>query len=212
MIYLYFDIETFAGEKPSLSEVKVPANYKKEDTIQKYREDNLEDHWRKQSLDKFKCQVVCISAYLPEYDKWFSETGSNEKILIQQFEDWIVDTVGEHNLINVTFVGKYISEFDLPILRIRALKYRMKLSTIIPSKRYSDRCINIEDRILGTSYKDTVSLSKLLAYFDLEPKLQNGGDVFDLWLNKEYEAIEEYCKDDVLKVYELGKIVGLLHS
>lgn len=208
---ILLDIETF-GNKPTLDEVKVPSNYKKEEAIQKYKEEHLDEQWRKNALNKFESSVIAISAYYPYEEKWFSVVSENEEELMKEFDRWLIDEVGHQRSLSAKWVGAFIGEFDLPIIRLRAIKYGLKhLALCMPNAKFSDRYEDILSSFMGTSYKDSVSVKTLAKYFGLDGKTDglDGSAVHDLWLNKEYEKIAEYCKGDVKLEYELHKLLKM---
>lgn len=214
MIEIYIDIETFSGKKPSVEELTVPKTFKKAESIQKWKDDpkNLDEVWRKQSLDRFKCQVISIAVIIDngvEMKKDFL-TSESEEELILWLERTLFDNIRDIDLISAQWITYYGNNFDLPILTLRALKYgRKDLFAIIPHKKWDNHSYDLSDVFKFTDYQSKASMKTLLDYFGLEGKTNDmdGGKVHDAFLNKEYNRIGEYCMGDVEALVGLKELL-----
>lgn len=207
---LALDIETFGGEKPDVEEVKVPASYKKPESIQKYKEEHLDEYWRSLALDKYKCQVIAISVVAPSFGIDEYKVSENEKDLIQWLEDILIDRIGEQHSLSLRYVTFNGNAFDLPILALRALKYgNNRLFSRLPTKKWSEFSEDLFNTFKFTDYQGKVSLAKLLEFFSLEGKGEDmtGSMVHDAWLNGEHDKIGRYCLEDSRRLITLKNLL-----
>lgn len=207
---LYLDIESLPGaEKPKLEDISAPKNYKDEEKILAYKEDKLEEEYRKQALDSMKGRVLCIGYQFE--DSPFEEQAPEviyevtEKETIKRFNDLLM------NMRPMFFIGHNILEFDLTWIWRKLIQYEFyDAARMIPRKKFDDR---VQDTMLiwaGPNFKDKVSLDSLAKFLGIESKKEgmDGSQVYDMWLQGRHEEIKEYCKDDVRIVREIYKRIG----
>ena len=132
-----------------------------------------------------------------------SIAGKNESELI----DWFLDNISGLGS-DVVFTGHYL-QFDVNTMRLAIIRndkikdvHNKYLSNkpLFPFKKYSP------------SYIDTYDMynTKLdnLAYTVLgENKVNNGSEVYKMYVNNEFDKIREYVKDDAQKSFRIAEIL-----
>jgi 3'-5' exonuclease len=218
--FMYLDIETVPSSKeaiydlpikPELSDVKignrkgeVAEAYRKEQLpslISKWEEDcvkakeNAESEIRKESLDPLKAKVFCVGY---AFDDSPTEIISGEESYIIGRLDYLISEFGQ-KVVNMSFVGYNIKDFDCEILLHRAVKYRKgklfrylkdaniyELSEMIKFNKYSKRYYKFDD---------------ILKFYGLPGKEDgiDGSLVYDYVKAGRKEEIYNYCAKDVDK-------------
>lgn len=217
---IVFDLETIPGEeKPGPEDIKVPSNYTKPETIEKYRNDpdRINQEWIKQSLSFIKGRIHTIAWKInnePTQNLWHD--GSDEEGLLKRFEEALIKTFRDHygsdTLYGVTWVGHNIKRFDMPYIWLRARKY--KCNTLIKVFGESPRDIKMEDTMLWAnfnSYKEYVSMDAACKLFGLPGKAEmDGSQVFSYWQAGKNKEIGQYGADDVDRTHALAKALGII--
>ena len=193
--YIYLDIETVRGDvPPSRDEIKVPANYTKPETIEKYISDNLEDIWDKEALNDLKGQIVCIGFSLNDGPVVVFE--GDEKSILEELE---------HNIstANQGSYSEYVVYnglgFDLPYIWHKAIKHDLhKLKSQIPHEKFSKRVFDVMIEWAGTDYSRKVGMKDVAKFLGI-PVFDgvDGSKVGQLWRSGEKQKVVEYCKHDV---------------
>jgi DNA polymerase elongation subunit (family B) len=214
------DLETIPGLiKPTPEDIKVPANYKKEETIIAYKNnpENLNAAWVKQSLSFIQGRIHTIAWKVnSETTQTLWHDGSDEGGLLKRFEEALIKTYADHYgtsvMYGTTWVGHNIKKFDMPYLWLRARKY--KCDTLLKMLGATPRDIKMEDTMLWAnfnSYKEYVSLDAACKLFSLPGKgAMDGSQVFGAWQAGENKKIGEYGKDDVDRTYNLAEALGII--
>ena len=218
--HIVVDIESIPDpEKPRPEEIKVPAQYKKPESIAAYQSDpkNINEQWKKQALSYIDGRIHTIAWKInsePALSLWHD--GSDEEGLFKRFEGALVKTFRDHygseTMYGTTWVGHNIKRFDMPYLWLRARKY--KCDALIRMLGASPRDVKMEDTMLWlnfNSYKDYVSLDNACKLFGLPGKSKmDGSEVFAYWQAGKNKEIGEYGKDDVEKTYNVGVALGMI--
>lgn len=217
MSLLYIDLETSAyvdiiQEEDYLE--FVPRNYKKDESIKKFIDDNKPELSKKiiktRSLDPLQCKVICIS-YSFNGQKPQAITGKEEtilEILQTKIQDYIKEEGG--SITGLSLVGHNIKKFDAPILYLRACKYDLD-----PLKQllYFTRRDIIDTMEMGSYYVygHMVSLDSLCKFFRVEsPKSKmDGSMVYDFYKQGRIEDIAKYCNEDVQALIDIYKKLSL---
>lgn len=204
---VYFDLETFAGfDKPSISDIKAPENYKDEAKILAYKEEHLDVAWRKQALDSFKGVVISCAYAIDNNPVQCIFNPTSEKDLMTELAE--VFTSISYPLL-VTHNGK---RFDFVWLWHRAVKYKLNaLRTMLPHKddgRFSH--VDIMDVFSVTAYgSDTwKSLDDMCLFLGLNGKGGIKGDrVHNMFLEGKYDDIINYNKNDTEMIRTIYKMI-----
>ena len=217
--HITFDIETIpGGDYPTRGDLKVPAQMKKQETIDKWLDDpaNLEITYKKRSLSYIEGQIFCI-AYKMDDEPTKVVWNNNEDDLIRNFEAAICgefQTRFDNDVIHpVTWVGHNVKGFDIPYLWLRARKYNCeKLLTVMG---HNPNDVKFDDTMqwscVTDKYKGMVSLDKACKLFGLPGKSgMSGKDVYPAWKDERYQEIADYCIDDVDKTHALAKRLGIM--
>ncbi len=201
MSTIFLDIETIPGPtKPNRDELKVPGNISKPETIEKWKDENLETEWKREALNSMKGQIICIgfiSDNFPEGMTFSVSKPVNEPNILHRLVEMIKseDEIVGHNILG----------FDAPFIYHRCMKYGSKPPLQFHTKHHE----MLHDTMLMFDpfrWKQFYSLKDMAAFFDI-PKNNDttGGDVFDLYQKGEFDKIREHCLDDVRvtkQVYE----------
>lgn len=204
---IIIDIETVGdGERLTREQVKVPATYKKEDSIAKWLDENageyIEEEYRKRALVPHKCRVVCIA--LKVDDNEISHLSDDEKEVMEWLDASIKDLT--NNPYEIEWVGVNIRSFDMVILRQRAWKYGLKSLSLALNQKVTD----IMDIFTGSRYKDyLVSKDEMCKFFGIPADGDSGSMVYDWWVKHEWNDIVQHCINDVRKEYELYQKISI---
>ena len=218
---MVFDIETVGVEFDSLDEIS-------KDFLLKFAEDEnaIKEIKEGTSFSPLTGQVVAIGILNPDTDKgavYFqadSKTKNyekdnaqyiaceNEKELLAKFWE-----VASHYDQFITFYGR---GFDCPYLIIRSAIHKIKPTKNLMPNRYETEQfgkiithVDLLDRLtFFGSFRGRRSLHLWCQAFGIEsPKAKGttGYEVADLYKNKKYKEIAEYCFDDIKATRELYK-------
>ena len=208
---LYIDIETIPGAESGKDsvKVKVPANYKKQSTIDDYIADHKEEAYRKQSFDGGYGQVCAISAAVDDgeaFDIWLGNCRDAETAILNAAFAAIGHLLDGHS--NPYVCGHFVSGFDLRFLMHRCVVLGVKmphwLQTTCNAAAWSDK---IRDTMtLWAGARGSISLDELCTILGIEGKGDiDGSMVYGMWLAGEHEKIGEYCSQDVEKVRAVNR-------
>lgn len=210
------DFETYRWEgelfeqmlKDTVDAVEAPGNYKKEESIKKYLDEErpkVADAFRqKAALSPLTGRLLVASLAIEKFDpeaqeaaiadpdnldsRWdfkffLAKTDDEEKELIRQVDDLLDD---QKPKLLVTFSGR---DFDIPFFIGRALINNMALRWPMPSYKYDRRHFDMRDAI------PKGPLDHWLRAVLGEPKAGSGADV-DGWVKEEnWDALFNYCQD-----------------
>jgi predicted PolB exonuclease-like 3'-5' exonuclease len=217
MTRLYFDIETLPAIHWTEEEVdayvrsKVPANYSKPETIEKWVVENKLDVFSKTALDWKLGHILCIGVALEEYPPVIIPCDvdpTNDEVVTRGLWDFIEREVEPMQRKYLTWVGHNIISFDLRWLFARALRWCPELALCIPWRR-NDRSVEDTAHLwVGPDYKSYVKLDDVCSFMGFKTKEDSGlsGDkVYEAWMEGRIEEIHEYCLDDVERVRMVRK-------
>ena len=197
--FVYFDIETIPDQSPNALEwaienVKIPANYKKQETIEEYRQSKGAEVVEKTALNGWKGHVCCIG-----WDK-NGECKTSSVRDVKDERDAIYEFFATFDKYKpATPVGHNIISFDIPFLTARAICLGIKL----PNTQAWPR----NPRPWASGINDTMQMAGEMISLDLLSKATggsgkgeyNGGAVHGLWKAGLHQEIACYCLDDVAK-------------
>lgn len=200
MNYVYFDTETIPDQSDDAIEkaaksVNVPGNYKKQETIDAYIEEQKHIAHAKTALDGFTGHVCAIG--------WERDGHMQSGIVrdLQDEKECIKTFFSDLPRHECTLVGHNIGGFDIKFITRRALVLgiQLPLPNIWPRdvKPWGDE---IFDTMACLGQNKYVSLDTLCNLFGIEGKGDvNGSMVAHLWETKDFDTIDAYVRDDVTK-------------
>lgn len=211
--FLYLDIETIpATEAEIIAEIEAsvtpPASMKKPETIAKWEAEDkpkaVADAVAKTSFDGAFGKVCCIgwawndaeTNYAMQHPGHVSEAN-----VLQAF-----GAGRGPGFSPPVIVGHFVSGFDIRFLWQRAFVLGVKMPAWFPRdpKPWSDRVHDTMTMWAGN--KDSISLDKLCKALGIPGKgNMTGADVAGMWARGEYEAVAEYCRDDVERVRQVHR-------
>jgi hypothetical protein len=206
-----FDIETLqCTDIDAIAElaatIKPPATYKKQDTIDKWFEENKESELKeliaKTSFNSILGSVACIAWQHNDGDVCSSMPNESEGDIIQNFYDDISSR-------DIVFCGQNIAGFDLPFLKHRSMILYIKppssLLAAMNAKPW-DNCIQDTMLMWSPDREKRVSMDKLCKAFGITGKGGfDGSQVNNEWINGDRQKVISYCKDDVRRTREIYK-------
>lgn len=202
---LTIDIETIpSGNKLSVEEMKAeaPKNYKNEDTILKWCEENIDLEFRKRSLNSLKGRLLCISVKWDDKPSHIIKYNEDEKVMIEEFAGILKKL--ERHIQSTAFLGHNVKSFDIRWLLQRAFKYDNKdLIRFLPSSKFDKRIVDTNDLFNQGVYGAYVKLKDMCEFLGVPtPKDDiDGSEVYDVYLQGDLERIYTYCGKDTDATY-----------
>jgi DNA polymerase elongation subunit (family B) len=206
---LTIDIETMPPdlEEEELREIaalKLPRTIKKADSIEKWVSDFAAKgkQYERLSLDTLFADIVSIAVKKGDGQTvcWVADDDA-EMRPIDYFARTLADVIESGPFV---LIGHNIIAFDAPILwrHLKANGYHQLAAAIRPAGKY--RSSQYYDTMLQYP-GDRMHGLKLLAVANGWPVVDgfSGAAVYQAWLDKEYQAIEEYNINDVELTWKL---------
>ena len=170
--------------------VKAPGNYKKQESIDKWLDDNRESEAKKlidkTALDGTYGSIRCIGYAIDQEDP-IVIIGMPENEILSVFFGIISGNRGQ-------LIGHNVKDFDLKFIMQRAI-----INSVVPPsvfgdymKRYSD--ITYDTMTEWAGYGKRISLENLAQALVGRGKTGNGADVFKMT----DDECAKYCADDVI--------------
>lgn len=198
------DIETIPGQAPWITEsidVPVPGNYKKPESIQKWKEDVkpglLEEQYSRCGLAAETGEIICIGVAVGDKDPMVFQ--GPEIYILTEFMNLIRDI----KLSTQEFpklIGHNLIAFDLPFIYRRCLVNGVKMPYEFkkPAELKPWDSNIVDTMVEWCGLRGHISLDKLCKVFGLESKGDiTGKDVWPLYQAGKLAEIVEYCKHDV---------------
>ena len=210
---IYIDIETIPGQadwikEESFSTVSPPGQYKKQESIDKWMEENgeqaKEEVWRKTGLNGSRGEIICIAWAVNDGDieSVHRDLGGSEADLLRGFYAMLNASMDSQ------WVGHYISGFDLRFIWQRSVINKVKPSINIPydAKPWGREVFDTKiewDGVKSSGFGSLDSVCKALGY-DGKGDI-DGSKVWDYVKDGRIDEVVDYCKDDVEKARLLHK-------
>lgn len=231
--YVYIDLETIPDGNIEDFELtkEVPKNYKDPEKIKQWQDEQREEQFLRQSLDTNRAKILTIGAATDqEQPQCFIDLVEyDEKIILQEFENYlqsqiselIKEGVGEERYMfhDIVFVGHNIKKFDLQILFVKSVKYKMPLlgSLVHPARqRYNNgKSYDTMEIWGGADAYNFVSLDTIAKAMDIQGKKSgmDGSQVYPKFKEGKVDEIISYQRDDVELVrnvfLNLKNIIGV---
>lgn len=208
---LFFDIETIPDQGPGAIEkaadlVKVPANYKKLEVIEQYRQDHAEDEYRKTALKGIAGEICSMAWALDDGEVQGIIRKSSEVDLLRTFFDIVSAKSSKHGSGDypyLTWIGHNIIEFDLRFLKQRCLVNNVRPAFHIPADARHGK--NVFDTMREwAGWKGYVSQDALCQAFGIDTDTNmDGSMVWDFYQAGRYDDILAYNRNDVRLVRAL---------
>lgn len=193
----------------------------------------IEAAWRANSLDKFKSIIIALSYQLDDGPivklkgsttlTVHKDITDEDELLIRKALDIEQDILEDLNKVitglkseaNLLYwVHWNGSEFDLPILGLRALKYRhTTLFNAMPNNEKDKRNVDLMKRITPTIWKSFHSMKSICEYLGIPCKEGDidGSKVHDYFRAGKHDEISDYCGGDVEVLGPLSIRLGCDH-
>ena len=203
---IFIDIETIPDQRDGALEnaaelVKVPANYKKPEAIEKYRKDHAEEEYLKTGL-KGIAGEICSIAWAFDHESVQSVcrgcNANDESDLLNEFFDQLLCSTknGEGEYPRLTWIGHNVIDFDLRFLKQRSLIRRIRPPILIPADA-KHGSVAFDTMKEWAGWKGFVGLDALCTAFGFAGKSMSGTDVWPLFQKGEFRTIREYNIADV---------------
>ena len=213
---IYFDIETIPTQSDNIknyiqSNLTPPANYKKQETIDAWIEENKDLAYRKTALNGGFGQIVCIGYAINDNDVrtiYFDDWATSEGDILKTFFNELIECYRPSADITPHFIGHNIENFDLRFIYQRAIVLGVKPPAFLPlnSKSYNNMYI-FDTMTEWAGKRNYVSLNEICFSLDIQPKRDeiDGSKVWDFVKEGKLKQVADYCADDVEKVRAIYK-------
>lgn len=213
---IYIDIETIPTQNQShkdfiLANLTPPSNYKNQESINKWIEENKEKAINSTSLDGTFGEIAVISVAINDEpvqtfyrEDW--ESADREKDILERFNAYMK---GKFNVDHSVpqFIGHNLSKFDDLFIFQRCV-----INNVIPA--YTTTRNNVYDTMLewaGYNRDKYVSLEKLCQVLGIEGKGDiDGSKVWEFVQNGKIKQVAEYCEKDVERVRAVYKRMNFM--
>lgn len=223
----YIDLETIPDQRPDaferyLDAVKPPANYKKQETIDKWLAENAEaaalENYQKTGLNGLHGEI-CSIAWAFDDDEIRNFTRDNllsEAELLQFFFDTLHDArkEGEGKYQRVEWIGHNLLDFDLRFLKQRCIVNGIEPQPYIPADARHGSAGVFDTMKEWAGWRGYVKQDELVEALGIEVPdgmvpisavELDGSMVWPLFQKGEFDTIAEYNKLDVWKVREIHR-------
>lgn len=213
---IYFDIETIPTQSEHLknhiqTNLTPPANYKKQETIDAWIEENRDLAYRKTALNGGFGQIVCIGYAINDNEVrtiYFDDWATSEREILKTFFNELIECYRPSADITPHFIGHNIENFDLRFIYQRAIVLGIKPPSFLPlnSKSYNNMYI-FDTMTEWAGKRNYVSLNEVCLSLGIPTKGDeiDGSKVWDFVQAGELKRVAEYCADDVEKVRAIHK-------
>lgn len=213
---IYFDIETIPTQSEHLknhvqTNLTPPANYKKQETIDAWIEENRDLAYRKTALNGGFGQIVCIGYAINDNDVrtiYFDDWATSESDILKTFFNELIECYRPSADITPHFIGHNIENFDLRFIYQRAIVLGIKPPSFLPlnSKSYNNMYI-FDTMTEWAGKRNYVSLNEVCLSLGIPTKGDeiDGSKVWDFVQAGKLKRVAEYCADDVEKVRAIHK-------
>jgi DNA polymerase elongation subunit (family B) len=213
MTYIYFDLETIPTQSAAVrldigESITPPGSMKKPETIAAWEANEkpqaIKDAIAKTSFDPAFGHICTIGYAIGDVRPFAEHTSTveGERGVIEAF----FNALPSDTYAAPTFVGHYISGFDLRFILCRAVILGIPIPKVIPRdiKPWGNGIFDTMTAWAGN--RDTISLDKLCKALGIPGKDGfDGSMVAEAWANGEHDKIAAYCIDDVSKVREIHR-------
>lgn len=211
---IYLDIETIPTQRADLqayvcNNLKPPANYKNEETIAKWLEENRDEAIHKTALDGAFGEIVVMGVAINDEpsvrfyrEDW--QSTDREADILARFNAFLRENADKCRTAPV-FIGHNITKFD-----DRFIFQRSVINGVKPY--YTAGRQNTYDTMTEwAGYGGTVSLDKLCKVLGIEQKGEiDGSKVWQYVQAGKISEVAEYCAKDVERVRQVYKRMNFM--
>ena len=209
MLKVFIDIETLPEQNPNMEEykagIKAPAQYKKQESIDKWLADNADSEaekaWLKTSFDGGKGQLCCIGVSINGDTRVLTGSEANMLVSLNAFIGEFTDFAQVKQ--EVMFIA-HNAKFDLPFLHKRFVINQIKpqFKTVWHGRHGQHHYCTME---AWAGFGGKISQTNLCKLLGIEPKKgdMDGSQVWPEYQKGNIDKIAEYCKSDVETVIEI---------
>lgn len=208
---LYVDIETLPAMSWSDEQIqnhaaqKVPATYKKQESIDKWIEENQNEAWSKTALS-WRHGQICAIGYAFDDGPAKCIMGDSTEAVLREFFDTLDRTIERPMWAGTQWVGHNI-QFDLTFIHHHTARCMPKHLNKIPFDRWLKSCSDTMLMWQGPG-REWTGLGDLAEFLGLGEKSADGSQVLGMWLDGDKEAIASYCMHDVELTRAVFKRLG----
>lgn len=206
---LYFDIETVPtsdGERIAeiSSNITPPANYKSADAIAKWEREKKQPAFDKAVHGMGLCgtvgEIVCICWAIDNGGICSVDNSEGEEVMLRAFMLSVLGASTTPRQRGITWIGHYITGFDLRYLWQRCIINNVDSPVKIPysAKPWDTNIFDTKiewDGVKSSGFGALDSVSKAMGYQGKQG--MTGADVWDYYKAGKLSEIVEYCKNDV---------------
>jgi len=229
MIKITLDIETLPDQSEGAleaTEVSVPGNYSKPETIEKYVTEHKEETWLRTSFDPLQGELCAIGWAVGDGEpvSLVRKQGDTEQALLESAYRNMVSEIAllplAQTMYHIQWIGHNIS-WDLRFLAGRSWILGVRPPFDLPIDAYhGDR---VYDTMIGFGGKKTIAyqdkngkfvgLNNMISQERLAKALgipgkfegMDGSKVFATWKEGDYEAIRQYNLSDIVTARAIYK-------
>jgi hypothetical protein len=204
MTHLFVDIETLPDLRDGAKDraraiLKAPANYSKPETIEKWKDENAEESWRKTGLDG-GYGSICVIGFAIDKDPVVTIINeADEHNLLTNFHAALQVEANRRNIVwsQWEWIGHNVIGFDLPFLWKRCVVNNLPHNFPKDSRHGSGRVYDTMQAWSG--WKDRISLRQLadILGFAHHKDDMDGSQVYDTWAAGDHAKVADYCAKDV---------------
>lgn len=188
---VFCDIETIpAGEMLSLESIKIPGNIKKEETKQKWLEENgqaeIERQYHERGLDSMQGEIFCIGVAVEDDDPIVFDT-------IAEMADFMES--GSFN-----YIGHNFRKFDAKFIWRHLIKHGRKYAaSMFNFNKFHGNIIDTMELWACDDYQDRISLNNIARFLGVGNKTKgmDGSQVWSYVKAGRLQEVKDYCADDV---------------
>jgi hypothetical protein len=208
---LFVDIETLPAMSWTDEQIRdyareaVPGNYKKQDSIDAWVDENSHDQWLRTAL-KWEHGQICAIGYAFEDGDPDVIVADTTADVLRIFFDTLDDVIGRPMWAGTQWIGHNIA-FDLTWIHHHTAKEMPEELGKIPFDKWLKSCSDTMLMWQGPG-REFTGLDKICQFLGLGGKAGDGSQVYDLYMAGEIDQLKAYCAQDVALTRALFKRLG----
>ena len=210
MIKITLDLETLPDQSEGAleaTEVSVPGNYSKPETIEKYISEHKKDAWLKTALSGLQGELCAIGWAVGDGEPMslVRQQGDSEKALLESAYRNMESEIALLQIAQVQWIGHNVP-WDLRFLKHRSWILGVRPPFDLPcDARHGDRLFDNMQEWAG--FKGMIGQERLAKALGIPGKFEgmDGSQVFARWIEGDYEAIRQYNLSDIVTARAIYK-------